>query len=194
MAGPVVSGGQPAGFRFDGRLTWLWWGQDEQGLDVVAAVGRRVLTFATEDACRAAFAPAGSLSPAAAAGPVLLLGPEHLRSSAGTPVPLVESVTVGPGMTDLGAAQEWAAGRRLAVPAESALDLWNWGVDIARSTGRPFVHRGQVRDACYDKLVATQVPWLFDREGYRPTWHPTQLTALRGTLNDAIHLIRAAMG
>ena len=190
-ASPVVRAGRPAGFRFDGRLVWVWWGEDEQGLDVVAAERRQVLTFATEDACRAALAPSHEPLPSTAVvGPVLLLGPDHLRTVEGEPpppVPMVESVT------DLGPAQEWAAGRRLVVPVESALDLWNWGVDIARSTGRPFVQRGQVRDACYQKLVAAQVPWMFDRDSYRPTWQPTQLTALRGTLNDAIHLIRAAL-
>jgi hypothetical protein len=214
-ASPVVRDGQPTGLRFDGRLTWVWWGQDEQGLDVVAAAGPRVLTFATRDACRTALAPAGSplyepLS-AATVGPVLLLEPDHLRTPEGTdhlrtpggtdhlrtpggesaappPVPMGESVT------DLAPAQEWAAGRRLVVPAESALDLWNWGVDIARSTARPFMQRGQIRDACYEKLVAAQVPWMFDRDSHRPAWQPTQLTALRGTLNDAIHLIRAALG
>jgi hypothetical protein len=186
-ASPVVRDGRPAALRFDGRLTWVWWGEDADGLDVVAAAGRRVLTFATEEACRAAF-PSEPL--AAVAGPVLLLGPDHLRTPG--PVTMVESVP-GPGVTDLGAAQEWAAGRSLLVPAESALDLWNWGVDIARSTGRPFMHRGQVRDACYGKLVAAQVPWMFDRDGHRPAWQPAQLTALRGTLNDAINLIRAAL-
>jgi hypothetical protein len=208
-ASPVVCEGRPTGIRFDGRLTWVWWGQDEHGLDVVAASGRRVLTFETEAACRTAFAPIGSppawstaehrleLESATQAGPVLLLGPEHLRTPDGEPAtaglgPMAERVP-GPELTDLGPAQEWAAGRRFVVPAESALTLWNWGVDIARSTGRPFAQRGAVRDACYNKLVAAQVPWMFDRRDYRPTWHPTQLTALRGTLNEAIHLIRAAL-
>jgi hypothetical protein len=209
-ASPVVWGGQPAVIRFDGRHVWLWWGQDERGLDVVAASAGRVLTFPTEAACRAALAPTSSPSvwstaeprptlelvtgSANAAGPLLLLGPDHLRAPDGESVaPGPGPVTLGPEMADLGPAQEWAAGRRLVIPAESALDLWNWGVDIARSTGRPFVQRGLIRDACYTKLVAAQVPWMFDRRSYRPTWRPAQLTALRSTLNDAIHLIRSAL-
>jgi hypothetical protein len=246
-ASPVVRGGRPAGIRLDGRLIWVWWGQDERGLDVVAARGRRVLSFETETACRAACAPAGSppaWSPSEAgperetgstperrperetgstperrperetgstpehrpergsgsvptAGPVLLLGPEHLRTPDGEPVAPglagAAEPAVGPEVTDLGPAQEWAAGRRFVVPAESALDLWNWGVDIARSTGRTFEHRGPVPDACYDKLVAAQVPWRFDRQSARPPWDRTQLTTLRGLLTDAIHLIRAAL-
>jgi len=217
---PVVRDGRPAGIRFDGALIWVWWGQDEQGLDVVAASGRQALVFESEAACQAACArpepsPAWSRAepvPVAAAGPVLLLGPEHLRAPDGepmapgpapTPIHGPEPVVPGlgsvaehafpPMVTDLVPAQEWAAGQRFTVPVESALDLWNWGVDIARSTGRPFVQRGLVRDECYNKLVAAQVPWMFDRAGHRPTWDPAQLTALRGTLNQAVHLIREAL-
>ncbi|GAA4594441.1 hypothetical protein BJY16_001315 [Actinoplanes octamycinicus] len=99
----------------------------------------------------------------------------------------------GPVAADLGPAQDWVRGKRLAVPAESALNLWTIGIDVARSTGQRFVERGGLRDTCYDKLMANQAPWLFGLEEYQPVWTARELAVLRETLARAIHVLRAAL-
>ncbi|BCJ43330.1 hypothetical protein GCM10010168_43610 [Actinoplanes ianthinogenes] len=99
----------------------------------------------------------------------------------------------GPVAADLGPAQDWVRGKRLAVPAESALNLWNLGIDVARSTGQPFVQRGGLRDTCYDKLMANQVPWVYGLQEYQPVWTPRELAVLRETLARAVHVLRSAL-
>ncbi|NJC63908.1 hypothetical protein HC028_05210 [Planosporangium flavigriseum] len=96
-------------------------------------------------------------------------------------------------MTDLEPAQEWLRGKRVALDLDAGLNLWNWATDAAYSTGRPWNNRGGLRDRCYDKLVAANVPWLLEAESYHPTWTPRQLRALRQVLSQAVHLLRAAM-
>jgi hypothetical protein len=92
-------------------------------------------------------------------------------------------------VTDLDPAQAWLRGERSAVPY-AALDLWNWAGDVAYSTGQPWHDRGRIRDRCYDKLFAANVPWFFSLETYRPVWSPAQLKELRTILNRAVHVLR----
>ena len=166
--------GQPRAIVLDGTTTWLWWGRtpDDTG-DAVAvdASRRRALTWATrEDALAAA--------------------PEHGWSLA------VQDERVGAEeVTDLTPAQEWLRGRRLALPTGPVLALWGWAGDVAASTGgTPWADRGVVRDRCYRKLVAAEVPVLFDLEGYRPSWSPRELEVLRAMASDGVHVLRRAVG
>jgi hypothetical protein len=105
-----------------------------------------------------------------------------------------ESEDDAPVAADLGPAQDWVRGKRLAIPAESALNLWNLGLDVARSTGQPFVQRGGLRDICHDKLMASQVPWMFGLQEYHPVWTARELAVLRETLARAIHVLRSTLG
>ncbi|WP_436525637.1 hypothetical protein [Actinoplanes sp. HUAS TT8] len=165
-AGPVF--GMPAGVRFDGVERWLWWGQDVTGEDCVATLGGRPVIFATGAECQAAF-------------PTLTLA-SGKRDDDFDPVPV-----------DLGPAQIWVRGERLAVPVESVLNLWNLAIDVAYSTGRPFPQRSRRHDRCYDKLMAHHSPYLFGVDEYHPIWSPSELTLLRQTLARATHVLRSAL-
>jgi hypothetical protein len=160
--------GWPTALRFDGQVTYLWWGQDINDEDCAAARAGRLYTFASEADC---WAMAEATGWAADGDPA-----DH------------EPVVA----TDLEPAQEWLRGQRVALDPESGLNLWNWASDAAYSTGRPWSDRGGLRDGCYDKLVAANVPWAFGTESYHPRWTPRQLRALREVLSQAVHLLRAA--
>ncbi|GIF11261.1 hypothetical protein [Actinoplanes teichomyceticus] len=167
--GPVF--GTPGGFRFDGAERWVWWGQDENGEDVVATRGGRLVTFGSAAECRAAF-------------PVLTIASGDPAVSGEEPDPVA---------ADLGPAQEWVRGQRLSVPLSSALDLWNWGIDAAYSTGQSFAQRARRHDRCYDKLMAHRSPYLFGLDEYRPVWSAGEIAVLRQTLGRAVHVLRAAL-
>lgn len=80
----------------------------------------------------------------------------------------------------------------LFLDTSSGLNLWNWALDVAASTGQAWDPRGMLVDRCYNKLVAANVPFVFDLESYRPQWTPRQLRALRQVLGSACHVIRTA--
>jgi hypothetical protein len=81
----------------------------------------------------------------------------------------------------------------VTVDPVSALNLWNLTTDISQCTGRRFADRGRVREDCYAKLFAANVPWVFDVDEYRPRWTPQQLRALREVLSQAIHVVRESL-
>ena len=80
-------------------------------------------------------------------------------------------------VTDLKPAQDWLRGKRATLNLQSALDLWNWGGDVAHSAGLPWNDSSALRKNCYDKLFAAAVPWVFKQESYTPVWSPRQLRA-----------------
>ncbi|MEV4535755.1 hypothetical protein AB0J82_18205 [Asanoa sp. NPDC049518] len=157
--------GWVTGLKFDGRLVYLWYGSDPGGQDCVAARAGQVHAFASEDECRATASAQGWPSADGDDG-------------------VVE-------VTDLEPAQDWLRGKRIALDPQAGLDLWNWGADVAHSTAHSWHTRGVVRDACYDKLFAASVPWVFKLDSYSPTWSPRQLRVLRQVLSRAVYLLRA---
>ncbi|WIM96276.1 hypothetical protein ACTOB_008460 [Actinoplanes oblitus] len=197
-AGPLF--GEPAGIVFDGVERWLWWGPDLDGEDCVAVRGGRLLTFDSAAACQAMF-PVLTLKALVPASPAVAdASATTVCGSGGCGGcgdggcgPDSETEDDGPLAADLGPAQDWVRGKRLAVPAESALNLWNLAIDVARSTGQPFVQRGGLRDACHDKLMANQAPWMFGLEEYQPVWTARELAVLRETLARAVHVLRSAL-
>lgn len=167
----VPSRGAPCAVRFDGKLRWYWWGPVGHGwADPVAAQGDRVLSWETEEEC---------LSDA------LGRGWEHDPDQQGDRSTLV---------SDLTTAQDWLARRRTWLDVEAGLGLWNWAGDVSHSTGGCWNPRGRSVDRCYDKLVAANVPYLFDLDSYRPTWTAHQLTVLRRVLGEAVHVVRSGSG
>ncbi|GLW30191.1 hypothetical protein [Actinoplanes regularis] len=205
-AGPLF--GEPAGLVFDGVERWLWWGPDLDGEDCVAIRGGRLLTFESAAAVQATFpvltlkAVAPASPTPGAAGPVcgpVGCGPASASCGCDSAAADSDSEDGGaaedddPVAADLGPAQDWVRGKRLAVPTESALNLWNLGIDVARSTGQAFVQRGGLRDRCHDKLMANQAPWMFGLEEYQPVWSARELAVLRETLGRAVHVLRAAL-
>ena len=72
-------------------------------------------------------------------------------------------------VTDLKPAQDWLCGKRASLNSQSALDLWNWGGDVAHSAGLPWNNSSALRKVCYEKLFAAAVPWVFKQESYTPS-------------------------
>jgi hypothetical protein len=166
----VPTRGAPCGVRFDGRLRWSWWGSEDDGDDLVAARGRRVLAWESEDDCLAH---------------ALRAGWEHDVDQVGDRSALV---------SDLGPAQDWLARRATWLDVGAGLELWNWAVDVSRSTGGAWNPRGRTVDACYRKLFAANVPYFFGLESYRPQWSAHQLAVLRRVLGEAVHVVRTGCG
>lgn len=193
-AGPLF--GEPAGFRFDGVERWLWWGQNLDGEDCVATRGGRLLTFESAAQCEATF-PVLTLkalgSEASAQGPCGSTDSACGSGSCGCGSDEETTDESGPVTADLGPAQNWVRGKRLAVPAESVLNLWNLGIDVAHSTGQRFPQRTRQHDLCFDKLMAQYSPHMFGLDEYRPVWSSRELTMLRETLARAIHVLRTAL-
>ncbi|KUL34628.1 hypothetical protein [Actinoplanes awajinensis] len=168
-SGPVV--GRPGGFRFDGVERWTWWGQDQYGEDAVAVRGGRVVTFGSIAECQAGF-------------PIRTVALATRTEAEDDPDPVA---------ADLGPAQDWVRGKRLAVPLESVLNLWNWGIDVAYSTGLVFSQRAKRHDVCYDKLMAHHAPWMFGVEEYHPIWSVRELAVLRVAMERSVHVLRTAL-
>jgi len=97
-------------------------------------------------------------------------------------------------ITDVEPAQAWLRRERMTLDPYAALGLWNWAGDVAYSTGQPWHDRGRIRDRCYDKLFAANVPWFFDLERHRPVWSPVQVNAVRAVLGQAVHVLRTGFG
>jgi len=167
----VPATGQPAGIVIDGRTVYLWWGPESaEGEDVVASVDGRVRLWVSEQECWAAAAAAGWATEGG--------------FDADEPLEL----------QDFSATEEWIAGKRTTVEPISALELWNFAGDIARSAGRPWDQpSGDLSWDCYNELLAANVPWAFDLEEYTPRWSPRELTALRGILTQALAIVRGAL-
>ncbi|GIF70457.1 hypothetical protein Ais01nite_84920 [Asanoa ishikariensis] len=153
------------GIQFDGRLVYLWYGSDPAGQDCIAGRAGQLHTFASEDACRA-------------------MASARDWPSADGDDGVVE-------VTDLEPAQDWLRGKRMAIDPQAALDLWNWGADVAHSTSLPWNGGGAVGATCHDKLFAAVVPWVYKMESYSPIWSPRQLRVLREVLGQSVHLIRS---
>ena len=162
--------GWPAGLKFDGRVVFVWWGQDADEHDCAAARSGQLRTFASEAECWA------------------------IANARGWPSDAEPTDDDAAVVTDLGPAQEWLRGKRVALDPQAGLNLWNWADDAAYSTGRIWNDGGGVRDRCYDKLFAAAVPWVYGMESYKPTWTPRQVRALREVLGQAVHVLRAAIG
>ncbi|WP_144022979.1 hypothetical protein [Asanoa hainanensis] len=156
--------GWVTGLRFDGRLVYLWYGSDSDGQDCIAGRAGQLHTFSSEEACRTTAAERG-------------------WPGADGDDEVVE-------VTDLEPAQAWLRGKRITLDPQAGLDLWNWGADVAHSTGRGFHTGGAVGSAGHDQLFAAAVPWVYKMESYRPIWSPRQLRVLREVLGRAVNLIR----
>ena len=154
--------------RFDGREASVWWGPDGDDRDRVAVHGGRVLTWPTADAAVEHARGAGWRSP----------GAEDAAPS------------IGRSTLDFEPAQAWLRGQQATLDPESALGLWNFAGDVARSTGRTWRDRGRVAERCYRKLFAANVPWFFELTDYLPRWSANELRCIREVLNNAVHLLR----
>jgi hypothetical protein len=77
--------------------------------------------------------------------------------------------------------------------SDTRLEPWNFAGDLATSIGSPWPDRGQLADRCYRKLVAANVPYVFDLTRYQPRWLAHELRCVRQLLNNGVHLLRAAL-
>ncbi|HEY8719940.1 hypothetical protein [Pengzhenrongella sp.] len=162
---------QPEGMRLDGRTFFVWRGLDAAGddgdqEDRLATRGGKLVVFDSEEECWSFALEAGWPT----------ITPEDRDSDAQ--------------VMDLDPALDWLRGRRATVDPASALDLWNMTTEVAFSTGRRFDDRGRVRENCYTKLFAANVPYAFDLVAYVPRWKPQELRVLREVLGQAVHVFR----
>lgn len=158
--------GDAVTLRFDGREFVVWRGPDGDD-DRVAVREGKVLTWPTADAAVEAARRAGCQG----------LGDD-------------DADDIGRSILDFQPAQAWLRGQRVTLDPDSALALWNFAGDVARSTGRPWRDRGRIADRCYRKLFAANVPWVFQLPDYRPRWLANELRCIREVLNSAVHLLR----
>ena len=159
--------GEAVALRFDGREVAVWWGPEGDD-DRVAVREDRVMTWPTADAVVEDARRAGW---------------EGLGADDG-------DSDIGRATLDFEPAQAWLRGQRAALDCESALNLWNFAGDVARSTGRPWSDRGRIAERCYRKLFAANVPWFFELTDYQPRWLANEMRCIREVLNNAVHLLR----
>jgi hypothetical protein len=159
--------GEAVTLHFDGRDIAVWWGPVGDD-DRVAVRDGRVLTRPTADAVVVEAQRAGW---------------QGLGAEDGDPSIGCSTLTFAP-------AQAWLSGQHANLDPESALNLWNFAGDIARSTGRPWRDRSRIAQRCYRKLFAANVPWFFDLTEYQPRWLANELRCIREVLNEAVHLLR----
>lgn len=160
--------GSPVGLTPIGSTVYLWWGPDANGTDCVAVA----------DGLASAWSTAGAAWASAEAS--------NWPRSDGQPR------NEAPVM-DLSPAHDWLRSTRATPDPVASLNLWNIAADIAYSTDPRWVDQGRSRDVCYEKLVAANVPWLFDGHSYAPRWTPRELSTLRDVLGHAIHVLRAGV-
>ncbi|MGY4644213.1 hypothetical protein [Cellulomonas sp. URHB0016] len=143
-----------------------WWGEDDNEADVVAVAAGRVLTWATPEQCLTTVESWGWLVE-----------------------PALEPVRL-----DVRPVADWVCRRRTTLDFHAALDTWNLATDVARSVCVAWGDRGVLADACYDKLLVANVPWLVGRDHYTPRWSVAQERYLRRRLASALSLLRAQLG
>ena len=163
--------GEVVTLRFDGREVVVWWGPDGD-IDRLAVQAGRVLTWPATDA-----------------------GEEHARRAGWAGLGDEDRDDgIGPSTLDFEPAQAWLRGQRITLDPNSALDLWNFAGDVAASLGIPWTDRGRLADRCYRKLVAANVPYMFDLTSYQPRWLANELRCIRQVLNSSVHLLRTTLG
>jgi len=163
--------GMPTGLRIDARTVYVWWGPDESGNDVVAALGNVDFVFKSSDACWAV-----------------------ARKHQWPGYDDVEIANAGAPILDFDPVLDWLRGRRCALDPVAALNLWNTAADLALSTEQPWDASGASRTDCYDKLFFANVPWAADLDTYRPQWSKCEINTLRATMGNAVRVVRSALG
>lgn len=165
------SWGEVVTLRFDDREVVVWWGSDGD-IDRLAVQAARVLTWPSADACE-----------------------EHARRTGWVGLGAEDGDdSIGRSTLDFSPAQAWLRGRRVTLDPNSALDLWNFAGDVAASLGILWTDRGRLADRCYRKLVAANVPYMFDLMSYQPRWLANELRCIRQMLNNAVHVLRTTLG
>jgi hypothetical protein len=167
----LLSRGESVTVHFDGRDVTVWWGPDSQDRDRVAVRSGRVLTWPTADAA---------------------VDEARRRSRIGLGID--DDGSIQRLALDFEPAHAWLRGQRSTLDPNSALDLWNFAADVAASLGLPWRDRGRTADRCYRKLVAANVPYVFDLASFRPRWLADELRCIRRVLSSAVHVLRTALG
>ena len=151
----------------DRTTLFLWWGPDAQDNDCVASANGQALTW-----------PAAERAWDSAA----------LNGWPGT-----ETGTLPDQILDLDPALAWLRQTRAQLDPSAGLNLWNIAGDVAYSTGLAWHDRSRLRDSCYDKHVAANIPWLVGQDAYTPRWTAQDLNVLRAVLGRAVHVLRTAI-
>lgn len=155
----VAEDGMPAGLLRPSGLCWVWWRAEAKGADLVAVDHGRVLKFPTATAAWQTADQRG--------------WPYSNRSDKDTqPI-------------DLQPVYAWLSRKRLDLEADSALNLWNFADDVARSIGLRNQRAGSTADRLHAILTAASVPWAFPARPSQWHWTPRDLVRLRVLLQCA---------
>jgi len=149
------------------RTRVVWWGRDEQDVDVLASDDGRVHSWPDVRAC------------------VL-----DVRARGWEEAPPDDE----PDVLDLRAAAGWVDGSHDELDLASALAVWNLATDVVASTGAPWDDGGALDDACHEKLTTANVPWLAGLDAYVPDWTADELAHLRRRVAAGLDVVRAALG
>ncbi len=94
---------------------------------------------------------------------------------------------------DFGPAQQWLSGRRLALPAVSCLNLWNFAGDVGRGVGLPWHDRAAGADRVHARLTFAAVPFLVPIDRRAARWSPAEMRVARRYCAAALSLLRRAL-
>lgn len=144
----------------------VWWGPDEDDVDVLAADEGRVLAWPDVRMCVTA-----------------------VRAHGWGEAPPDDV----PDELDLRPADAWLEGGCEDLDLASALAVWNLASDVAASTGAQWAG-DELDDACHEKLTLAAVPWLIGRDEYAPEWTADERDRLRDRVRTGLALVRDALG
>ncbi|MDM7854611.1 hypothetical protein [Cellulomonas alba] len=142
----------------------VWWGPDEDDVDVLAADEGRVLSWPDVRACVAA-----------------------VRARGWDEAPPDDT----PDELDLGPSDAWLAGAG-DLDLTSALAVWDLAADVAASTGVAWAG-DDLDEACHEKLTLATVPWLIGLDEYAPEWTAGEADRLRHRVRTGLALVREAL-
>lgn len=165
----VLLRGEAVTLRFDRTVRIVWWGPVED-TDRVAVGDGRVRTWPSIEACST-----------------------EAQDSGWRGLEDGDDAPVGRSDLDFHPAQGWLDDDRTSLDIDAALNLWNFAGDVAASVGIRWDHRGEDADRCYEKLVAGNVPYLFNLESFVPIWDDEEIGTLRRVLGEALEVLRTAL-
>lgn len=168
--------------RIIGGARYVWWGRDESGEDYLGTVEGRVAAYETAEEAVALVQSRGWNRNAHLEVWGELRLPDRLFCYA-TRARSSVSASFG--------ALARVRGRS-PLDADSAINLWNFGEDVLRSTSGDALTSGPATDGLHAHLTETAAPYLA-RRGRPRAWSAADLKRLRAVLERAGRIVENAM-